>query len=192
MIYNELADTYATLPYIGNWDFKKAEYLVLNSLISRKDEKKGYEIPQRDSAGYMDFIISMSGGIPPCSPEYPEVYRNDEIIKFQNNIVINRKTRDCYLLSPDSTKFTRPKSLFYIENFEFKEKAYPGENLPYSVLLIEKDNLYHCLILDRVLAKSLLFKLYYLKGNGLSHFKPFILNEDPATKTTIMVYKIEW
>ncbi len=192
MIYTELADTYATLPYIGNWDFKKAEYLILNKLVSQKDTKTSYAIPSRDSAGYIDFIVSLSGGIPSCSPEYTEVYKDNDIIKFQNNIIVNRKTKECLLLSPDGTRFVRPKSLFYIDNLEFKEKQFPPETLPHSVLLIEKDGVYHCLLLDRMLAESMLFKLYYLKGKGLSHFKPFICNEDPVTNMTIMVYKIEW
>jgi len=35
-------------------------------------------------------------------------------------------------------------------------------------------------------------ELYYLKGKGLNHFKPYIYSDDPLTKTTIIVYKIDW
>ncbi|MEI8175809.1 MAG: STT3 domain-containing protein [Candidatus Omnitrophota bacterium] len=192
MVYNELADGYMTLPYIGNWDFKKAEYLALNSFISQKDEKARALIPARDSAGYMDFILGMSGGIPPCSPEYPETSRDGMTIRFQNNLIVELDTKECFLLSGDGTKFIRPKSLFYIEDSVLKEKEFPGGTLPYAVLLIKKEDTYRCLLLDRSLARSMLFKLYYLNGKGLAHFSPFIRREDPSTKISILVFKITW
>jgi len=38
----------------------------------------------------------------------------------------------------------------------------------------------------------LLFRLYYLGGKGLSVFKPFLSSSDPATKTVLCVYQIDW
>ena len=144
---------------------------------------------QRDS---VDFILSLSGGIPACSPEYSEIYRKDGLVKFSNGLLLDTKTYDAILVSPDNTKFVRPKSLFFIENGEFKEKTFEGETLPYSMLLTQKNNLDHCFLLDASLAKSMLFQLYYLKGNGLSHFEPAFSVDDPLTNMTILVYKINW
>lgn len=184
--YNELIDMYLTFPFIANWDFKKAEFL-----LSGANGLK-IKIPSRTSAGYIDFVWSISGGLPPCSPQYPEIYRNNNFIMFENKFVVELKTFDCFMLSPDGKKFAKPQSLFYIENGDFKEKKFDNAAIPFSVLLIEKNNAYQCIMLDRALAKSLLFRLYYLNGKGLSFFKPYIREEDPLTNTIIMVYKIDW
>ncbi len=196
LIYNELIDTYAALPYIGNWDFKKAESLVLHSLSSKKtkDEinQNKFAIPSRDSKGFIDFILSLSGGLPACSPKYDQVLANNNIIKFQNNLVVDLFSKESFLISDDGNKFIKPKSLLYVENGEFMENVYPGATLPWSVLLIEKGSSYQCMVLDNSLAKSLLFKLYYLKGKGLNHFTPYISNEGTGKKNTIMVYRINW
>lgn len=184
--YNELIDMYLTFPFIANWDFKKAEFL-----LSGANGLK-IKIPSRTSAGYIDFVWSISGGLPPCSPQYPEVYRNNNFIMFENKFVVELKTMDCFMLSLDGKKFAKPQSLFFIENGDLKEKRFENAAIPFSVLLIEKNNAYQCIMLDRTLAKSLLFRLYYLNGKGLSSFKPYIYEENPLTNTIISVYKINF
>lgn len=197
LVYNELIDTYAALPYIGNWNFRKMEYLVLHRLEAKKNAaglpERSTAIPSRDSKNYLDFILSLSGGIPDCSPQYAETYRNDTgLRRFENGLLIDLASKDTLLLSEDGKKFIRPKSLFYIENGELKEQGYAGETLAYSVLLVEKEKSSSVLLLDRSLARSLLFKLYYLKGKGLSHFTLFIDEQDPLSAMHILAYKIEW
>jgi hypothetical protein len=188
MIYNDLVDTYLALPYIGNWDFKKAELLI----SVNKNNKQKIKIPSRESKGYLDFLWSLTGGVPPVSPQYPQVYRNKNIVLFENRFVLELNSMECFLLSPDGTKFVNPKSLIYVQNDEFKEKVYPGSTLPFSVLLLEKDDAYKCILLDSSMAKSLLFRLYYLNGKGLPTFKFFLREEDPASNNIVIVYKIDW
>ena len=192
LFYNELLDTYVTLPYIGNWDFRKAEYLALNKMMAEKNNKESINIPSRDSKDYIGFILSMSGGLPAVSPQYYQVSNNDGIVKFSNGLVLALSTKECFMISADGKRFVRPKSVFYLEDDEIKEKPVSGDTLPYSVLLIEKNKTYSCFLLERSTAQSLLFKLYYLKGKGLKHFRPYIYNEDETTGTTIIVYKIEF
>jgi hypothetical protein len=180
---------YLTFPFIANWDFKKAESLVLNNI-----EKAGHKIkiPSRSSSNFVDFVWSISGGAPPCSPQYPEVYRSESTILFENKFVLDLKTMDCFLLSADNTRFIRPKSLLYVKDNDFKEKFFDEEILPFSLMLIEENNSYQCIMLDSSLARSLLFRLYYLCGKGLNHFRPYIHQQDIITKTNIMVYAIDW
>jgi hypothetical protein len=187
LIYNDLVDTYLALPYIGNWDFKKAELLVSVS----KNNKK-VKIPNRESKGYIDFLWSLTSGVTPVSPQYSQIYKSNDIIMFENRFVLDQNAMECFLLSPDGKKFVHPISLIYVKNNEFNEKAYPGSTLGFSVLLLEKDDNYKCLLLDPAMAKSLLFRLYYLNGKGLSSFTPVIREEDPSTNTIIAVYKINW
>ena len=188
MIYNDLVDTYLALPYIGNWDFKKAEFLI----SVNKNGKQKIKIPSRESKGYLDFLWSLTGGVPPVSPQYPQVYRNKNIVLFENRFALELTSMECFLLSPDGTKFVNPKSLIYVQNDEFKEKVYPGSTLPFSVLLLEKDGVYTCILLDSSMAKSLLFRLYYLNGKGLPSFKFFLREEDPASNNIVIVYKVDW
>jgi dolichyl-diphosphooligosaccharide--protein glycosyltransferase len=191
LVNNDLIDAYPTLPYIGHWDFKKAEYLLLNK-VSNQEEKKPIVIPTRGSKGFMDFILSLSGGLPSCSSEYKEISRDQNIIRFENGIRVDLSTKDCLISSPDTQKTMRPQSIFYVEGNQFKEKVFFGDTAQNSLLLYTRNNTYYCLLLDKLLAKSLLFRLYYLHGQGLNHFTPVITEKDPLTQTTILVYAIKW
>ena len=181
LVNNDLIDAYPTLPYIGHWDFKKAEYLLLNK-VSNQEEKKPVVIPTRGSKGFMDFILSLSGGLPSCSSEYKEIARDQNIIRFENGIRVDLSTKDCIISAPDTKKSMHPQSIFYVEGNQFMEKAFSGDTAPNSLLLYMKDNAYYCLLLDKLLAKSLLFRLYYLHGQGLTHFIPVINEEDPLRR----------
>ena len=61
-----------------------------------------------------------------------------------------------------------------------------------SALLIESKNSYTALIADRELIRSMLFRMFHLKGKGLHFIKPFFEKDDERTKTTIRVFQIDW
>ncbi|MCU0666228.1 MAG: hypothetical protein MUF05_03925 [Candidatus Omnitrophica bacterium] len=187
MVYTEMVDSYAALPYIGNWDFKKAEYLILNT-----QSNKNIRIPSRDSKDFLDFIFSLSGGLPACSPRYNEVARKDNKIRFENNFVLNIDTKEGFIISQKDGSIIQPKSIFYAENGQLQEKKYASSTLPYSVLLAENNNSYAIFLLDESVAKSFLFKLYYLKGKTLKHFTPVFTEESPTKDMVIMLYRINW
>jgi hypothetical protein len=48
------------------------------------------------------------------------------------------------------------------------------------------------MVLDRQLARSLLFRLYFFEGKGLKYFEPFIKERDLTGRTKIFVYRIAW
>ncbi len=195
LVYNGLIDEYLMLSYLANWDFKAAE--DLNDQLRQGNQKRnsgtGSSLAQRSLKNSIEYIVSMGSGLASCSPEYAEVSRDNHLVRFENNIFVNLDTRESFLFYPDGKKFARPRSLFFLEGDNLREFTSGDDaSFPYSVFLFEKYGTYRCILLQRPFARTMLFKLYYLKGKGLSNFQPYIINEDKAAKTTVMVYKINW
>jgi hypothetical protein len=46
--------------------------------------------------------------------------------------------------------------------------------------------------MDRVLANSLIMKLYYFDGKGLEHFKRFAKEQDLSGRTKVFIYEVKW
>ena len=82
----------------------------------------------------------------------------------------------------------------------FEKKSVPGASLPISVLLIKESSKnangdiisYKTVLADERLIESLLFRLYYLKGEGLHRFKLAFEEENPANRAKQYVFQVQW
>ena len=185
LIYNEIVEGNVLLGYIGKWDFEKIERLNHDPELLKK-------VPSRASPKYVDFIWSLVGGPFHQSETLSPVVQNGSEILFAEGVKVNTADMTAEVSSP---KFGSgiPQSIFYLANDEVREKKLAGATLKYSVLFIREDNgSSRVVLMDRILANSLIMKLYYFDGKGLKFFKPFTREKDITGRTKIFVYEVAW
>ncbi len=187
LIYNEIVDGNVLLGYVGKWDFAKIESLNNNrEALSR--------IPSKSSKGYIDFLWDLVGGPLRQSETLAPTGKKDAAILFDQGVTIDINTMSAMINSP---KFGRgiPASIVFFDTASSRiiEKTFDNSNLHYSVVFFnDKDNIPRCILMDRMLANSLIMKLYYFEGKGLEYFKPFAKEQDLSGRTKIFVYEVAW
>ena len=185
MIYNEIVDGNVMLGYLGKWDFKKIEELNKHPDMLKK-------VPGRNSKDYVPFIWSLVGGPYRQSPTLNLKGRNESILLFDQGVELNTADMSVTVKSPQFGTGI-PRSIFYADNGDVKEKDLPGADLSYSVIFFKDDaGSAHCVLLDRVIANSLIARMYYFEGLGLKHFKPFSKESDLTGRTKIFIYEVKW
>jgi hypothetical protein len=185
LIYNEIVEGNVLLGYLGKWDFEKIERLNREPELQKK-------VPPRSSPGYVDFIWSLVGGPYHQSEAFSSVAEKGQEFLFAGGIRVNTTDMTAEVSSP---KFGSgiPFSIFYVDNGVVREKKLAGATLNYSILFLREDNAApRVVLMDRVLANSLIMKLYYFDGAGLKYFKPFSKERDITGRTRIYIYQIAW
>ncbi|HOW36412.1 MAG TPA: STT3 domain-containing protein [Candidatus Omnitrophota bacterium] len=184
LVYNDLVEKNLELSFIGGWDFSKIE--KINS-----SKEMLASVPRRDSPQYIQFLWGLAGGPLHYSETLAQINKTDDRILFDQDISVNLKDMTCRL---SSQKFGIgvPRSIVYDNGNDVIEKEFAHADLPFSVVLFKQDNLYNCIIADPRLARSLLFRLYFLKGKGLKYLEPFAQESDLTGRTRIYVYRVLW
>lgn len=190
------------ISFIDNWDFIK---LYIANNINKKtrgkvigyikgllaDDKKKAErlyietrlVPKGNLHNWVSRRFKFYGGI-------AEGQRKNDSILFDNGLVYNPKEQAAFLYSPEERKYKTPISLFVPENSALKKFAYQAPDLDFSVLILKQGENYKTISLNPSFAQSLFVRLYFLRGAGLKHFKPFI--EEEARDGYIRVFEIIW
>src|SRR5208282_3805405 len=105
------------------------------------------------------------------------IARSDDQLIFRENLAVDLGTMDATVKSPQYGQ-GRPLSVFYLKDGAVTEHVNPDGNLNYSVVLYQEDGQYVARLMDRLIANSLIMKLYYFDGAGLQYFKPLVLRHD--------------
>ena len=184
LIFNEIVEKNIQFQFIGNWNFKAIEAINANPALAAK-------VPPKNTPAYIEFLWKLAGGPWRSSPALTEVLQNENFIVFEQNIKLYRKTKDCLI---DSATYGRgvPQSIFYLQDGKIVEKKYLDANLPYSVVDVQDGRKELLYLMDRPLANSLLMRLHYFNGAGLTYFQPFLHDTDLTKRTDIHVFKINW
>lgn len=141
---------------------------------------------------YVLNVLSVTDGILKYMPEAPLAGREKDVLSFQNGLRVNLRTMDSFVNLPDGNIRGRPVSLVSMEEGKLTERVNGGERVNVSALLFKRDGSPMAVFADRNLLRSLLFRLYYLEGAGLSCFKLFSKKSDAGTKTRLEVYEVNW
>ncbi len=185
LIYNEIVDGNVMLGYLGKWNFKKIEELNKNPETLKK-------IPSKNSKNYVDFIWSLVGGPYRQSPTLNPVALNKDTILFDQGVAINTNDMTVSIQSASYGSGV-PLSILYADGNKITEKTFSDANLSYSVVYFKDPNgAPRCVLLDRMIANSLLARMYYFEGLGLHHFKPFSKESDLTGRTKIFIYEVTW
>ena len=118
--------------------------------------------------------------------------KEGNLLMFDNGLVLDLSNINAYVLRGYNVDIGIPYSVVYLENGILKEKVLENSNLGHSVLLFEKDtDSYGSIFIDKDLAKSMLVRMYFLKGQGLQYFKKLTEEKTPEGNL-VYVYSIEW
>ena len=95
--------------------------------------------------------------------------RRGDFLSFTNGLRVNLATHEALIFLPEKKLQGAPSSLFYFEKGQLLEKVFRGEGgLDISALVFEDQGSFYSVLADARLIRSLLFRLYYLQGRGLS------------------------
>jgi len=186
LVYNDLIEQQIAVSLVGNWDIAQMEKINQNPDLLKR--MKGL-----DTKDYVQFLWTLQGGMPRVSEAFVETSGKDGLIIFQNGIQANLQDETCQISSPEFGRGI-PKSIVFIKDGKIKEKKFASASLSYSVLIFQKkpNSPYECILMDENLAHSLLMKLYYLGGQGLKYFKPFVAEQGLTGRTIIYAYSVDW
>jgi len=180
LLYNEMIEHLVGFYFLKHWDFEKKLKIKEPNILNKKSTK------------YTDYLWSISKKMPYTSKEIFQTSSQNDTVYFSKNISVN--------ISKLTAKFNRlegrvsgiPKSIIYNKEGNLKEKKLPNATTELSLMLIQHDNkAYSCIVGYAEILKSILFRLYYLDGAGLSHFKKIIDEDQPLFNTKILVFKID-
>lgn len=93
---------------------------------------------------------------------------------------------------PTSQGMAHPNSISYISDKEVIEKRFSENTIGYSMALIPSGDSYNVIMMSPELAAGMFTRLYYFKGHGLEHFRPFSYERSPVGGTTVYVWKVDW
>jgi len=184
LFYNDMIEKSIELKFVGGWNFEKVEELVAD-----KDFLKN--LPPKNSVAYIQLLWQIAGGAYRFSGILGQLSLAGDVLTFEHNVKVNLKTKSCYVSSSKYGKGV-PQSIFHIDDDHLVETKLDNANLSYSVILTENNGLYGCVFLDRPLARSLVMRLYFLKGADLKYFRPFTQQTDLTRRTQLYVYEVDW
>ena len=121
-----------------------------------------------------------------------QVDRKNNMIFLNQGIIVNLLDMTCRFASK-KFGFGIPQSIIYLnERNEVAEQRFTDASLPYSLLFFKDNAFYGGMVVDRRLAKSLLFQLYFFDGKGLKYLRAFSKDTDLTKRTKIVVFEIDW
>ena len=198
-VYNDMVKQALALEYIGQWNFKKAEQFAETVQNQNESHPVSRNILKRGSKENVALLWSLSSKPLVQDDEAYESSRLNSTLFFTNGVSLNLDTLEATISSKQFGN-GKPKSIFYMENNVLTEKNLPSATLNISVLLIadspktpqQGSPSYRIVLADERLIQSLLFRLFYLKGEGLSFLKLFTSVDNVADRTRLFVYEVNW
>jgi len=189
LLYNDLIEQNLAVSVMARWDFRKAQ------AIHQKGQRssKGLFGILGDDAGtsYVHELLKISGDLLKYANVSPQVNRQGNLLVFKNGVRVNLGTQDALIGISAQGLMGHPASFFYVDQGKVVEKNYSGNVPDVSVLLIEDGGLFYCVVADARLIRSVLFRLYYLKGQGMTFFKPFLEKGSLAGGTVVRVFELD-
>jgi hypothetical protein len=207
LVYDLMIDFMEGLSSIANWDFGRLDlwhaFLKLDKedFIRYAKEKFGYSQEYSESiyrtlritdkknisswistASY-SFFIPYSERIAP-----PE---GQNLIMFDNGLAVDRENLKAYFRNDLYSKWITAGCVIFVSGESVKENINKEGNKDYSVLLSKDNNIYKATLFSSALTQSLFFKLYFMNGKGLKHFK-LVHEEYKKGFVHIYLYKIDW
>jgi len=191
-VYNDMVEGVLAMEYIGNWNFAKAEQFA--QTLKGRRSKMG-NLLKRASPENVSLMWSLSERPMPDAGEGYVSKRHDGNLLFSNQISVE----------PESHTAVSNNKTFGIGTvrsvLELQQEGlvrYPGLNprTPLSVLFIDDDKSRpgpeRIVAADERLLTSLLFRLYYLKGQGLRHIRLVYSEENFDDRTRVYLFEVTW
>jgi asparagine N-glycosylation enzyme membrane subunit Stt3 len=186
--------------HFGGWNFIRAEAwvqaknlprdqgiaLLMKDNLTEEEAAQLYDQVQtitneQDANTWISPWPSYSADVIGCN-------RAGQYLTCGNGIEVNLTTMDATL--PAQTARTSPAVFAYPTENGIAKKNYNSSS-PYSVTLVPQGGNFGVLLAQQELATSMFTRMYYLRGHGLSYFKPFNVQRD-SSGLLIYTYKVDW
>lgn len=203
IISYDMLSKIGAISYVRNWDFKKVDMWYKKSHLSREDfltycmNKYGYTKEEAESS-FLDISFLNGDGIKGwfsqgwSPPSVLSTAKQDgNVLFFDNGLVVDLNNYHAHLLSEFPERRGVPKSLLFWEDGRLKEELQKESDLDLAVLLMKEGDSYKSLLLNPSFAKSMMVRLYFLKGEGLKFFKLYHKEVDEKGNA-IYIYQIQW
>jgi hypothetical protein len=99
--------------------------------------------------------------------------------------------KEAMIVIPSKGVQGTPASLFFPEQGRLVEKILSAGSPDVSALIFEENGAFYSVLADARLIRSLLFRLYYLNGEGLMFFKPVLSRGTLRGGTVVRVFKLD-
>ncbi len=191
--------------HFGGWNYTKAD-IVKATRGMKRDEAVNYmeekfamtkeeandiflQIQGLTSDSATDAWISqwpgISGGVESCS-------ESDGLIRCNDGLIVNVTTYDAFYSTTQGN--LHPISIVYpTADGKVVEKRFENNTIPQdlSVLIFPSGNGYGRVVASPQLINSMFIRMFYLKGQGLTHFK-LLTRQTGFTGTDIWVWQADW
>jgi len=201
----------------ANWDFERSDLWQKFNTLKEKDFilytqlKSGYSEKKARELYATLKIMDKTDALDWIAPSGHNIYlwrsraemEDENLIIFDNGIVFDKKTFKTYFNDNFSSQMINPGDLVTLGNLiapgnliiatneGITENVNKEGDARYTVFLEKTENSkYTASLLDSAFARSLLFKLYFLEGRSLKHFK--LVTNEKKNATNIYLYKIIW
>ena len=184
LIYNELVEQNAGLVFAARRNLQKIE--TINA-----DARLLSSVPSPDSKEFIDFLWDLSGGPSKYSEALPLENQNRDILQFHDGIGVKRDMSSVLI---NSAKYGQgiPASIVFEQNGRVIEQNLPNANLNYSVVIYTQDKQPVCRLMDKSISQSLIIRMFFFDGKGLSKFKLIKSTNDLTSRTQIKVFEVLW
>lgn len=188
-IYNDLVEQNLAVSVVANWDFRKAKSIQEKK---NRSEEGFLDLLGRDSGKrYIQDLLQTSGKWLKYTPISPLAKREGSVYFFTNGLRVDLAAKDATIVIPSQGIQGVPASFFFLEQEKLVEKVSQANTLDASALFFEDQGAFYSVIADARLIRSLLFKLYYLNGAGLSLFKPILSQGTLREGTCVRAFELE-
>jgi len=184
-LYNDLIESNIGIGFAARWNIKKMEEINTNPSLLEK-------IRKLKRAEYISLLWELQGGMLRYSELLNQAEQRDEKIYFDQGIMVDLKDMT---VQASSKKFGTgtPRSLFYNSKAGSMKKEFMNANLPYSVFLFKTDDThYGCILMDEIIAESVMVQLYFWGPGNFKYIEPFIDEHDLTRQTQLFAFKINW
>jgi len=189
LVYNDLVDQNLAVSIVANWDFRTAKRLQAEK--SRTPKSFLGLLEGNALKRYIQDLLQTSGQWLKYTPVSPLAQKKGSLVSFANGLLVDLTSKNARIFIPARGIQGAPASLFFLEQGKLVEKSFEADTLDASALIFEEGGDLYSVIADARLIRSLLFRLYYLKGEGLSLFKPLLTQGSLRGGTFLRVFELE-
>ncbi len=184
-LYNDMIESNIGIGFAARWNIKKLEDINANPSLLK-------QVRKLNSKDYISLLWDTQGGLLRYSEILNQINEGDEKISFQNGIAVDLKNLSVTATSP---KFGTgvPQHLFVETATAPIKKEFLNATLPYSVFVFQtRDHRYACILMDEIIADSIMAKLYFWGAKSFRYIEPFVDEHDLTEQTQLFAFKIDW
>jgi dolichyl-phosphooligosaccharide-protein glycotransferase len=175
--------------------------LMDNFSLNRTEAESYYQqISTNNADQWVSSWPSYASGLSGCTEDSENIVCNTGIclqndasgncVYWVKTSAINKATKETKMTTNANVELV-PASVTYFDGKKITEKKFENKSFDVSVILIGQSGSYQAVLSQPLLASSMFTRLFYFRGEGISHFKQFYSNMD-VTGADIIVWKIDW